>query len=309
MILEKLTGKTYSELLSEKILRPLGMNNTAYTESRDAIANFATGYDMLSIKPVAQHYVDPSTFFSAGGMYSTAEDMQKWNEGLYTNKLISEKYKDIYFTPYKEKWACDWVVARNPFHNVADSVLATMRAGTLGRFMCFDIRFVHEKHSIVLMSNSRSSRMEEIQKNITAILFDKPYNLPKKSLHRFFIVVADKKGLDTAVSETVIAAKDTATYYISASEFLHTGYTYKYGEKDLRSAIRVFELMTKIFPETYNAYDTEFFPDSSNVYGVLGECYMENGQKDKALSSLKKAVSLNASDMHSAELIQKLEKQ
>jgi CubicO group peptidase (beta-lactamase class C family) len=309
VILEKLTGKSYNELLKENILDPLQMKNTGYTESNAPIDKFATGYDMSGVKPVAQSYIDMSTTFSAFGMYSTAEDMQKWNKALHTEKLLSKKYMEIYFTAFKDNWACDWVVAKNPFHNAGDSTIVTMRAGTLGQFECMDVRFVKEKHSIVFMGNTRFSRMEEMQKNITAILFNKPYTLPKQSLQKIFAKIADKKSLDEATDEILTKAKDANKYYISASEFLHIGFQYKYGKKDLKSAIRVFELIAKLFPATYNAYDSQFLPDSSNVYGILGETYMEDGQKDKAIIALKKATALNPDDSQSAELLNKLEKQ
>jgi CubicO group peptidase (beta-lactamase class C family) len=309
VIMEKLTGKSYEELLKENILDPLQMNNTGYTESHGPIDKFARGYDLSSVKPVAQRDIDASTAFSAFGMYSTAEDMQKWNEALHTEKLLSKKYMDIYFTPYREKWACDWVVAINPFHNASDSTIVTTRGGTYGRFMCFTVRFVKEKHSIVLMCNSRFSRAEEIIRNITAILFNRPYTLPRKSLQKTFSETIDKKSLADAVNDILNKAKDTSNYYISASEFLHIGYVYKYDKKDLKSAIQVFELVAKFFPTTYNALDSEFFPDSSNVYGILGESYIADGQKDKALASLRKAIDLNPNDTQAIELVKKLEKE
>lgn len=308
-IMEKLTGKSYGELLNENILAPIQMKNTGYAESNIPVDQFATGYDLSGVKPVAQRYIDVSGAFSAFGMYSTAEDIQKWNDALYTEKLLSKKYLDIYFTVYKDNWACDWVVAKNPFHNTSDTTIVTMRAGTFGRFECMDVRFVKEKCSVVLMSNSRFSRGEEILKNITAILFNKSYAPPKQSLQKIFVEIADKKGLVNAINETLYKAKDTNTYYISASEFLHVGYGYKYDKKDLRSAIHIFELIEKLFPATFNAYDSEFFPDSSNVYGILGESYMEDGQKDKAIASFKKAIALNPDDTQAADLLKKLERQ
>ena len=67
--------------------------------------------------------------------------------------------------------------------------------------------------------------------------------------------------------------------------------------------------MAKLFPTIYNAYDFEYFPDSSNVYGILSSCYMENGQKDKAIANFKKAITLNPDDTEAIELIKKLEQE
>jgi hypothetical protein len=37
---------------------------------------------------------------SAGGIYSTVEDIYRWDQALYTEKLLPRKYKDIMFKPY-----------------------------------------------------------------------------------------------------------------------------------------------------------------------------------------------------------------
>ena len=309
VIMEKLTGKSYGDLLKENILSPLQMDNTAYTEFTPTNNKFAIGYEMSGKKPVASPYYNNTSAYSAFGIYSTAEDMQKWNEALNAEKLLSKKFMNIYFRPYKENWACDWVIAKNPFHKAGDTTVAAIRGGTFGQFECWDVNFIKEKNSIVLMGNARSSRMEEIQKNITAILFNKPYMAPKRSLQKIFVEIADKKGLVNASTEVLYKAKDTSTYYISAGEFLHIGFAYKYQKKDLKSAICVFELIAKLFPETYNAYDSEFFTDTSNVYGILGETYIQDGQKEKAIEALKKAVALNPDDQRSVGLLHKIEKQ
>ena len=310
MILERLTGKAYSELLNENILIPLGMKNTGYTESKTPIKKFAFGYDLSGVNPVIKKNYDVTVAFSAWGMYSTIEDLQKWNEELYTEKLLSRKYLDIYFTPYKDNWACDWMILKNkPFYYANDSSIATYRGGNFGPFECFTVRYAKERHSIVLMGNCSYSRAEEIIKNITGILFNKPYTLPKQSLQKTFSEILDKKGLPNASDDILNKAKDTNTYYISASEFLHLGYAYKYEKKDLKAAIQVFELMAKLFPTTYNAYDSEYFSDRSNVYGILGSCYLEDGQKEKAIVNFKKAITLNPDDTNAIELIKKLEKE
>jgi tetratricopeptide (TPR) repeat protein len=262
------------------------------------------------VNPVIKKNYDVTVAFSAWGMYSTIEDLQKWNEELYTEKLLSRKYLDIYFTPYKDNWACDWMILKNkPFYYANDSSIATYRGGNFGPFECFTVRYAKERHSIVLMGNCSYSRAEEIIKNITGILFNKPYTLPKQSLQKTFSEILDKKGLPNASDDILNKAKDTNTYYISASEFLHLGYAYKYEKKDLKAAIQVFELMAKLFPTTYNAYDSEYFSDRSNVYGILGSCYLEDGQKEKAIVNFKKAITLNPDDTNAIELIKKLEKE
>jgi tetratricopeptide (TPR) repeat protein len=282
------------------------MYNSGYLEPAPLPDGSAISYDCSTGKPMPSRTMDYSSAFSAYGIYSTAEDLQKWNEALYTEKLLSKEWLDIYFRPNKSVWACDWMILTDPFHNANENSLMTLRGGSASRYICFDIRLVNKKGSIILMCNTASSRMEEITKNLIGLFYGRPAQTPKQSLHHSFVASAENMGMAAAADETLTKAKDTAHYYTSASEFLHLGYWYRYEKKDLTSAIRVFELMTKLFPDTYNVYDSDLFTDTSNVYGILGSAYVEDGQKEKAIASFKKALKLDPRDKTAAGWLKKL---
>jgi tetratricopeptide (TPR) repeat protein len=249
--------------------------------------------------------MDLSIAFSAGAMYSTVEDLEKWNAALYTERLLSKKYLDICFEPYKGIWACDWMILTNPFGNAPPNTRVTLRAGSQVRFLCFDTRFVDEKGSIILMCNTASSRMEEITKKLTGLYFGHPALRPKRSLQRSLSESAGKVGLPAALDKIRTMAKDTARYYVSAAEFLHFAFWYKYEARDLKSAILIFQLISDLFPTTYNAYDSELFADTSNVYPLLGAALAEDGQKEKAAASFRKALELDPHDKSSADWLNK----
>ena len=90
-IIEKVTGQSYYDYVLERIFKPAGMGNTDSYEVDVVTPNLATGYtrDANGVR-VSNVYTKPARGSSAGGGYSTAEDLLKFTIALRTNKLLSE---------------------------------------------------------------------------------------------------------------------------------------------------------------------------------------------------------------------------
>ena len=101
-ILEKVTGTPFREYLKENIFDPLEMNNTlAYENGINEVPNRAYGY---TIEDGGVRLTDQSTYSAVlgdGGIYSNLEDLYKWDQSLYTDKLLGQKYLDMAFTNHK----------------------------------------------------------------------------------------------------------------------------------------------------------------------------------------------------------------
>ncbi len=99
-IIEAVTGKSYETVLQEKILDPLNMKNTGYDHHSTILKKRAAGYEMKGSKPENARYIDMSTPYAAGSMYSTVEDLFLWDQALYTEKLLPKKYRDMMYEKY-----------------------------------------------------------------------------------------------------------------------------------------------------------------------------------------------------------------
>ncbi|HYV90809.1 MAG TPA: serine hydrolase domain-containing protein, partial [Chitinophagales bacterium] len=99
-IIEKITGESYEQVLQSKIFKPLKMNNSGYDHNDAVIQNRASGYNRVGTTYQNANYIDMSVPFSAGGIYSTIEDMYLWDQALYTEKLLPKKYMDLLFQKY-----------------------------------------------------------------------------------------------------------------------------------------------------------------------------------------------------------------
>jgi len=96
VIIERLTAKSYYDYAREQIFRPAGMLNTDYFEADVPTSNLASGYSQRKddVGPGAQSkrrnniYTRPARGSSAGGGYSTAEDLLKFANALHERKLL-----------------------------------------------------------------------------------------------------------------------------------------------------------------------------------------------------------------------------
>jgi CubicO group peptidase (beta-lactamase class C family) len=89
-IIERITGQSYYDYVREHIFKPAGMNNTDSYEEDAGVPNLATGYRRNERgQRVSNIYTKPARGSSAGGGYSTAEDLLKFSLALQAGKLLS----------------------------------------------------------------------------------------------------------------------------------------------------------------------------------------------------------------------------
>ncbi|HEY7417011.1 MAG TPA: serine hydrolase domain-containing protein [Ktedonobacteraceae bacterium] len=96
-IIEKVSGESYAQFLAEHIFGPLQMHDTGYDTNDPQPPAHATGYLSEHNKPV---YLDMSEFYAAGALYSTVEDLYKWDQALLTHQLVSQQTMDAMFKVY-----------------------------------------------------------------------------------------------------------------------------------------------------------------------------------------------------------------
>ena len=99
-IIEKVTGKSYEQVLQENIFTPLKMNNTGYDHHGTLLKNRASGYEKNGRRYVNANFIDMSVPHAAGALYSTVEDLYLWDQALYGNQLLRKENMDLLFTKH-----------------------------------------------------------------------------------------------------------------------------------------------------------------------------------------------------------------
>jgi CubicO group peptidase (beta-lactamase class C family) len=183
-IIERVSGKTYGEFLSENIFVPLDMKRTRTYNTRrsgEVIDNYAYGFIYSdSLKKYAlpdslkeYYYVYPLDGIQGDGVVnSTTGDLFKWDQALYTEKLVSKATLEEAFTSGKTKndsvynYGFGWMVAKD---RVSGNL--TQHSGSWPGYRTLIVRFVDHGDCIIILSNTenpnaRSTVGKEIKKRL-----------------------------------------------------------------------------------------------------------------------------------------------
>ena len=104
-VIERITGASYEKFVTDNIFVPLGMKDSGYDSNTAIIAHRAAGYTSSAAGPVNADYVHMSVPHAAGALYSTTEDLLRWEQGLFGGKLISATSLAKMTTPFKSDYA------------------------------------------------------------------------------------------------------------------------------------------------------------------------------------------------------------
>jgi len=127
VILEKVSDKSYEQLIHDDIFTPLGMKDSGYDNHEDILKNRASGYQKIGMDYYNASYLDMSIPYAAGSLYSTVEDMYLWDQALYTDKLVPQKFMDMYFEPEVSgsknfNYAFGWGIGKERIGNTEEMI-------------------------------------------------------------------------------------------------------------------------------------------------------------------------------------------
>ncbi len=248
-IIEKVSGQSYEAFLEHEILKPLGMNNSGYARRESAYPNRASGY--TSINPQSPDKALPvhfSVLHSAGAMYSTVEDMLKWDQALYHGKILKASSIKEIFTPNLGNYGFGWFIesirgVKHEFHD-----------GFLDGFNTMISRWPDYKLLVVVFSNDDLAPVGKIAQGLAAITFNVDYDFPIKKEP----VSLDKNILTEY--EGVYVTPDSSYMYVSlVNESLYIRQLAQPRARLLPGAIDTF------FYESDNTLNLIFYRDTANT--------------------------------------------
>ena len=151
-IIERVSGQVYEDFLQEHIFTPLQMTDTGYDHNRD---DLAVGYKGIFSKA---DFVDMSIPYAAGGLYSTVEDLYKWDQALYTHQLLQQDYLDQIFTAYATipnlngmAYGYGWIIGLEEGRQIIT------HGGGIDGFVTKIARYPQDKTTIIMLSNQQNT--------------------------------------------------------------------------------------------------------------------------------------------------------
>lgn len=89
LVIEQVGGKSYGDMLRERIFQPLGMKDSGLDTDALVLPRRASGYTVRDGALVRERPMSMEVGWSAGAIYSTTHDLLRWERGLYGGKLLS----------------------------------------------------------------------------------------------------------------------------------------------------------------------------------------------------------------------------
>lgn len=120
-LVEKISGKPFAQFFAERIAQPLGLQHTFvyHFKGPQAPAQRVLGMRRENGKLLLDDLMSFDGVVGDGNVYSSAEDLLKWEQALYTEKLVKKSTLDEAFTPVKLKdgsthpYGFGWGIGKN----------------------------------------------------------------------------------------------------------------------------------------------------------------------------------------------------
>jgi len=172
-IIEKITKKPYETVVRDRVFTPLGMSNSGFDFTHLTAANKSKGYYTLAgDKPATAPIVDSTIAYSAGAIYSTVDDLAKWERAVTEGKILKPQSWQAVFTPYKSKYGYGWSIDSSYGRQF------TAHSGGIHGFTSYLIRFPQDEVAVIMIDNSSSPHLAKISKTLAAIALEQPYEMP-----------------------------------------------------------------------------------------------------------------------------------
>ena len=162
-LLERVVRQSYEAFVQENLFKPLGMNDSGMFSYVTVIPRRASGYWPGRDGIENAERPDFRLGFSAGSLYSTTEDLLRWEEGLFGGKLLSAASLHKMITPFKGDYACGLYVRRVNGH------LMIEHDGNNIGFNADMAYYPEESIAVIVLANLNGSVTSEIARALAAL--------------------------------------------------------------------------------------------------------------------------------------------
>lgn len=199
LIIEKITGRKYDLVVREQIFDPLGMKDSGYDTPDVILPRRATGYARRGTATINAPYLDMMTPYAAGSLYSTVEDLLKWDQALYTDTLLPSAARDAMFTAFKDGYAYGWTIRLASPETFGHRQIA--HGGGINGFSSMFVRLPDDNITAIVLANTTPTNTGRLARDLLAILFGEKYETPVERT----VAKLDPKIYDAYVGEYQLA--------------------------------------------------------------------------------------------------------
>jgi CubicO group peptidase (beta-lactamase class C family) len=183
-LIEKLSGNSYEEYIDKHIFKPLQMYSTRCDSAEAIIPYRVSGYTFKDGKLRNAEYTSDTWAYSEGGIITTALDLAKLDNALYTDKLLKRSTIEQMWTPSNlsngkkgvigdngagkpNYYGLGWAISDYHNHKLV------LHGGNKPGFTSNYFRFINDNLTVIVLSNLSNSPLYEIAGHIADLYFSK----------------------------------------------------------------------------------------------------------------------------------------
>ncbi len=164
-VIEKVSGKSYSQFLQENFFDPLGMKETGYDDAAAIMQDRASGYELTNGAYKNADFIDMSVPFSADALYSSTHDLLIWETALFGGRVLSAARLKEMTTPYKDNYGFGLSIRSANGHLVVD------HGGDIDGFSSMLATYPNDGITIVVLGNVATQAPFHISDDLAKIAF------------------------------------------------------------------------------------------------------------------------------------------
>ncbi len=302
LIIEKISNKPIDEFFKLTFFEPLGMKNTIATK---AVAGNSfkkvEGYNLLG-KKIGYNL----SVIGPGGIYSTINDLEKWNKALNTHRFVSENTLNQAYTNGRLKkgyislninnqeygYGFGWI----PYNKNGKKYVK--HEGTVESYRSLIKKNLTDGYDYIFLTNQGGKlAINELTSSIDNILEKSEYKVPKIPIANKILQEFGKNDTNTAITiiKSVIS-ENPNDYGIDENDINRLSYTYL-KDSQIIKAIEIFKLNTELHPNSANAFDS------------LAEGYFVNKEFKLSKENYQKSLELNPKNENAKVMIERIRKE
>ena len=169
LIIEKVTGKPYEQVVHETIFAPLQMTHSGFDFRNLSDPGKTTGYSVFYKERQIRANDDDSTIlYAAGGIYSTTGDLYKWIRAIANQQILTRQSWKQALTPNKGFYGLGWAI--DTLHGRKYITHNGITSGFSGLLLYFP----DEDICLILLRNTTGS-LWNTGVAVSQIIFNSPY--------------------------------------------------------------------------------------------------------------------------------------
>lgn len=163
LIIESRSGLSYPEFLRTRIFEPLDMTGTvAFVEGVNEVPNRAFGYSVEDGTVTFSDQSQTSAVLGDGGIYSSLDDLYKWDQALNTDELVGDSLMTLIFTPGLSGYGFGWRIDTHQGHRRYG------HTGSTRGFRTVIHRYPDDGVTVIVLTNRNGPAVAELAERVAA---------------------------------------------------------------------------------------------------------------------------------------------